>query len=245
MSNKNKSATPTVQQPSQGTNTAQGVQDNAAAAGADAPVTSASAGNEASADDLAGASGSLVTDTASKTGEVTSVAAVAAVATAKAEAAAPSVFSAEVQGYLDELQSSAARNGFAQVAEYLRKMAPGQAWEESGVAGAAEQVQFYRAVQSLLEVQGPEFRVAFGVLLRVFLDNVKGALGGAYLYRFTGQMNLPKNDREGFLRLMGMLERLADPKTREIQSKTFDFNTQLRYGISDGARRNILTYFNK
>lgn len=243
MSNKPKSATPTV--PVQGTNTSQGVQDSQAPEeGTSAPVTSASAGTEADAAALAGASGAMVTDASAKVGTQASVAQVQAVSAAKTAAVTSSVFSAEVQSYIDGLQSTQARNGFAYVSEYLVAMAPGIAWDD-WAAGGAQQTRFYRNIQSLLEVQGEEFRTVFGVLLRIFLDNSKGALGGQYLFRFTGMMSLNKDDREGFLRIMGMLERLADPKTREIQSKTFDFNTQLKYGLSDGARRNILTYFNK
>lgn len=246
MSNKSNKSAGAAQAPVQGTNTPQGTQDAASDVGAsyDAPVTSLNAGKEADASTLAGASGSVVTDAGAKTGEQVTQQQVAQVAAAKAEAVSTSVFSDEVQGYIDNLQSSAARNGFAHVAEYIVKMAPGKSWED-WAAGAAQQVQFYRNVQSLLEVQGEEFRVVFGVLLRIFHDNVKGALGGTYLFRFTGMMNMNKDDREGFLRIMGMLERMANSKTREIQSKTFDFNSQLKFGLSEGARRNILSYFNK
>ena len=242
---------------SQGENLQQGVQDEGAASseagategtgGADvsssAPETAASATNEADAAALTGESGTVVTSASDKVGAQPTLAEVAAVQTARTEKVSPTLYSAEVQQYIDGLKSTAAKNGFTAFAQYLKDMAPGIAMDAD--KGADHQRTMYRTVQSLLEVQGEEFRVVFGVLLRIFMDNAKGALGGRYLYRFTENINMGKDDREGFMRIMCMLEHLNDPKTREHQLKLFDFGTNLKFGVSDGARRNILTFFKK
>lgn len=161
-----------------------------------------------------------------------------------AKAAAPTgAFSAEAQALISSFTTSAAKNGFAELAEYLKAMAPGRQMDP--LKGAQHQVSLYRTLQLLLNQSGDEFPKVFGTLLKVFDEHSLGALGGQRVFRFTDNIALSRDDRFGFERLLNLLVHTANPQGRAAAVKTIDFPRTLQFGVTEDTRRKILGYFNK
>lgn len=193
-------------------------------------------------------SGAVVGAASDKVGIKATTAQVAAVAQAKKKSVQTGVFSEEAQALIDELTKSGngiAINVFAGIEQYLKDMKPGRPMKS--VDGARHQVLLYRTIQMAINQTKTDFPKVFATVLKVFADNQGkgGATNGQYLFRFTENLAMSPEDREGFTRLMNMLSVAAPVQNRAMALKQIDFPRTLQYGVSDEGRRRLLAFFNR
>lgn len=172
------------------------------------------AGNNAGADTGTGAAGTELNTTLTQ--EETSVASeTAAAITAPVEAQQTEV--AVLPVHLASLKD--------RLDQYLAVMGPGRSPSEA--AGRQQQLSLWRSIQLVLRQEGTAFTESMNYLLEFIHANRSGAFSERLLFRFIPELNLGRDDRVTFERLLSTFIDTADASARAHTIKQIDLKKVL------------------
>lgn len=195
---------------------------------------------------VAQASGAVVSTASDKVGAVVPKEVVAAVKAQKEEVANPGLFSNETQSLVDQIvatKNGAAINVIEGIKAYMASMVPGKIM--TSVDGARNQALLFRTLQSAINGVQDDFQLLFATILKIMDENSNGIFGGRYIFRFTENLALNADDRQGFLRILNLMMTGAAVKGRAEAMKQVDFHRSLQYSLTDEGKQRILAFFNK
>ena len=128
------------------------------------------------------------------------------------------------------------------IMEYMVKMAPGIPVNEQ--VGATHQVEFFRALRSLLETDGEQWKRIFAVLLMI-IEQYSGpgmVFSEAYVFRFLEYMKLAPAEIKLFKVILNMLSILAPIEGRKDNAKQFSIERTFAAGLSEGCKSRVMDF---
>lgn len=144
---------------------------------------------------------------------------------------------------LKKLGDRTALNAIDGILQYVEAMKPGKA--VNPIDGARQQVVFYRTLQNVINGEQPNFKLLFATVLKIVDENYNGVFGGTHVFRFTDQIILNAEDRQGFLRIVNLLLTGAAVEGRQAAMRHVDFQRSLEYGVTEEGRIRIHSFFNR
>lgn len=128
------------------------------------------------------------------------------------------------------------------VMEYMVKMAPGNPMNET--IGAAAQAELFRALRSILETGGPQWKRILAALLSL-IDEFSApnqVFGEPYVFRFMEYLRLSPSEIKLFKVILNMLSILAPQADRKENSKQFSIARTFGAGLSEEAKSRMLDF---
>lgn len=124
---------------------------------------------------------------------------------------------------------------------YLTYMAPGRS--HSGNEGVINQVGLYRTIQTILRLKGNDFNNAYGQLLAVVNENIKGHFSERYLFRYFDRLNIPAQDQKNFERILNLIVTTANPGTRQAAIKQVDLAATLEGFRDHEMEQRVIAFY--
>ena len=129
-----------------------------------------------------------------------------------------------------------------EILDYARNLAPRTPVDE--VRGGQYQVRFYRAIVNIINNGPADFRLFYGVFLRMVHElRADHVFNERYLMRFLPNMPLDERDRRGFQYLMNLFATTADAATRAQVLRQTDLSKAVSYGLTDVGQKRLISYY--
>ena len=106
-----------------------------------------------------------------------------------------------------------------------------------------QQKLLFEAMVKTINDSGEDFEPLMKRVLRWFEDNRSGVCHEARLYRGMDNIQLSKNDRTAFMRLLNMFKLLSNGQYRQVAIKQIDMVATLQYAITDTGRNRVMAFF--
>lgn len=106
-----------------------------------------------------------------------------------------------------------------------------------------QQKLLFEAMVKTINDSGEDFEPLMKRVLRWFEDNRAGVCHEARLYRGMDNIQLSKNDRTAFMRLLNMFKLLSNGQYRQVAIKQIDMVATLQYAITDTGRNRVMAFF--
>jgi hypothetical protein len=126
--------------------------------------------------------------------------------------------------------------------QYMFTMKPRQTVSDG--VGANMQEMLWRTFFMIIEKGEEDFKDLFSLLLRCFHEYEEGVFNERFVFRFTDNINLPKNQRLGFMRILNLLKLTANPLNRKAGLKQQDIHKTLGDVFTDKGYQNVINFFN-
>lgn len=149
-----------------------------------------------------------------------------------------------------EKLAQSGKNAIDFLMDYVNVMRPKK---PLAVATAVQyQGQFYRCLQRLINNDGDNFAENLTAVLRLLEEfdewkegtlTVYGAFHDRYVFRFMDRIELPKEDRTAFVRIVNFLKILGPVKGRELARGQVSAIQSLKYGVSAEGAERLQVYF--
>jgi hypothetical protein len=164
-------------------------------------------------------------------------------AAAAQEVAAPAPDSDEaIFAAAEKNASTVAKLQLNTIREYMLAMAPNK--PITPAAGARQQVMLYRALIGIINLLGDDFNQVWSAVLKLFLKHRSGVFNEMGTFRFTEHMEISKQDRDTYLRLLNLINVTADPKGRQVALRQVRLEETLNYGVQEAGRQRIQAFYN-
>lgn len=126
--------------------------------------------------------------------------------------------------------------------DYIRQMAPRSPVDD--IRGGQYQVRFYRAIVNIINNGPTDFRLFFGVFLRMVHElRSEHVFNERYLMRFLPTMPMDERDRRGFQYLMNLFATTADSATRAQVLRQTDLGKAVSSGLTDVGQKRLISYY--
>jgi hypothetical protein len=115
----------------------------------------------------------------------------------------------------------------------------------TAIAGASEQVKFYRALRSMIENLTTDFNLVYSTVLALFEDEKNATLGCRHVNRFMSHVALNEKEAQTYLRLTNLLSITANPKSRAITVRQVDIDATLEHNFSEAGKQRVKAFYGK
>lgn len=140
--------------------------------------------------------------------------------------------------------SSAGQLFMNQIAGYMENMDPKMHMDPK--TGQRHQKLLYTVITNIINrLEGTDFQATWTQLLRLFRENKDGVFAERHVFRFFEYVDLDREQRAAFQRLLVLLVHTADIKSRELVLKQTDMSKVLQYGVTEEGRQRVLGYYNQ
>ena len=126
---------------------------------------------------------------------------------------------------------------------YIANMAPNVAQTES--SGNSNQVMLFRNFQRLFRLEDNEFLSCIDEVLTMFGDRNNGALQDDLPFRFVQNLNLNKEQRQLFTRLIQLFQNASNPELRGAVASRTNLAEISRLMGDDRSAHRLEAFFNK
>lgn len=137
----------------------------------------------------------------------------------------------------------------AKIEKYISDMTPGKPMSSS--VGAIHQKELWDLIKQILNNDPQEFANNFRLILAYFYFygndfGTKNVFSRGYVYRFSKDLTIPKDQINGYHRILNLLILTANPDStvRKAGIKQVDFERTLAEGFTTAEKNKILGFYN-
>jgi hypothetical protein len=126
------------------------------------------------------------------------------------------------------------------IKNYMEMMKPGRPQDPK--LGAAQQVNLYRAMTTIINKDTEHFEALFTAMLRMFEHGAQGVFHETYVYRFAEHVILNSEEIKAWQRLVNLFKVMGPVDGRDLARKAVNIEQSVQ-GLVEGAKSRILAYF--
>lgn len=126
------------------------------------------------------------------------------------------------------------------IKNYMEMMKPGRPMDPK--AGAANQVNLYRAMQAIVNKDTEHFEALFTAMLRMFEHGAQGVFHETYVYRFAEHVVMNAEEIKAWQKMVNLFKVMGPVDGRDLARKAVSIEQSVVH-LAEGAKSRILAYF--
>lgn len=126
------------------------------------------------------------------------------------------------------------------IKNYMEMMKPGRPQDPK--YGAAQQVNLYRAMLTIVNKDTEHFEALFTAMLRMFEHGAEGVFHEIYVFRFTEHVIMNPDEIKGWQKLVNLVKVMGPVDGRELARKAVSIENSVIH-LAEDAKNRVLAYF--
>jgi len=126
------------------------------------------------------------------------------------------------------------------IKNYMEMMKPGRPMDPK--VGAANQVNLYRAMMSIVTKDTEHFEALFTAMLRMFEHGAQGVFHELYVYRFAEHVVLNPEEIKAWQKMINLFKVMGPVDGRDLARRAVSIEQSVSH-LAENAKNRILAYF--